>query len=109
MSDKKVELQDIAKDNLPDPIIIIGLLEHQLDLMGQLIIDLAGDKSELSIEIQGRLDRLQGLLNYTSVNFEKIDDPMEAYKIPKATEIKGVTRKVQRRYLEAQMREGIFG
>jgi hypothetical protein len=107
-SEKKKELEDIAKEMLPDPIIVIGYLEHQLDLTAQLIVDLA-DSITLTPEAQERLDKLKSLLQHSSINFLDMESPLEAYKIPNAVALKQQTRKVQEKYLKAQIREGVFG
>lgn len=108
--DKKQELRETAKEMLPDPIIIIGYLEHQLDLISKLVTDLASliDPNNITPEVQKRLDMLNGLLNYSSVNFDNLTSPLESYKIPKAADLKSYTRKVQKRYLQKQIEEGIF-
>lgn len=111
MADRKEELRKVAQDLLPDPIIVIGYLEHQLDLMAMLVKDLytVVDETQLSDEAKERLAMLDQLLKFPSINFNDLDNPLEAYKIPKATELKGYTRKVQERYLKKQMQEGVFG
>jgi hypothetical protein len=106
--DRKAELREVAKEKLPDPIIVIGYLEHQLDLIGMLLVDLA-EGSTLSAEAQDRLDRLKTLLQYSSINFANITSVYESYKLPNAEVLKQETRKVQKQYLTAQIREGVFG
>lgn len=108
--DKKQELREVAKEYLPDPIIVIGYLEHQLDLISKLVVDLASlvDSNNITPEIQERLDMLNGLLNHSSVNFNNLASPLESYKIPKATDLKAYTRKIQKRYLQKQIEEGFF-
>jgi hypothetical protein len=106
---KKEQLRLVAKEHLPDPIIVIGYLEHQLDLVSQLIVDLSESGVTLSPEAIDRVEKMKVLLNYSSVNFEDIDNPLESYKLPNAEGLKKHTRKVQERYLNAQIREGVFG
>lgn len=110
--DKKRELQEVTKKLLPDPIIVIGYMEHYIDLIAKIIIDLTDSlvesDIELSQEAQDRLEKLKSILQYSSINFDDIDNPLEYYKIPKSEELKKYTRFVQKRYLDAQIREGIF-
>lgn len=106
--DKKRELREIAKSMLPDPVIIIGYMEHYIDLIAQLVVDLAKSGVELPPEAQERLEKLKSMLQYSSIDFNNIDDPLESYKLPRSEELKKYTRTVQKRYLIAQMREGIL-
>ena len=106
--DKKRELRETAKNMLPDPIIVIGYMEHYIDLIAKLVVDLAESGIELPQEAQERLELLKSILKYGSVDFNNIDDPLESYKLPKSGELKKYTRAVQKRYLVAQMREGVF-
>jgi hypothetical protein len=106
--DKKHELQQVAREHLPDPIIIIGYMEHQLDLIGQLVVDIA-EGVQLSPEATDRLELLKQVVAYASVDFANISHQFQSYKIPKAVELKQHTRNIQGRYLQAQLREGILG
>lgn len=108
--DRRKELQGIAKDMLPDPIIVIGYLEHQLDLMAKVIEDLTKlvDTSTMTAEEKNRIQALQGLLEHSSIDFEDLDNPLQSYKLPSAKGLKKRTRDVQRRYLEKQQKEGLL-
>ena len=106
--DKKRELRETAKNMLPDPIITIGYMEHYIDLIAQLVVDLAESGVELPKEAKERLEILKSILKYSSVDFNNLDDPLESYKLPKSEELKKYTRIVQKRYLVAQVREGVF-
>lgn len=110
MSDRREELRNIAKDMLPDPIIIIGYLEHQIDLMAKVISDLLPlvDTASLSPDAQTRIEKLNEILTHSSVDFNNINSPLESYKIPTTVQLKGDTREVQKRYLNTQVKEGIF-
>lgn len=105
---KKEELREIAKSMLPDSIIVIGYLEHQLDLIGRLVLDLFANQTSLSADVQSRLNDLNQLLQYSSIDFSNITSQLESYKIPNATALKEETRKIQKKYLDAQIREGLF-
>lgn len=106
--DKKEELRKIAAELLPDPLITMAYVEHQIDLIGQLVIDLA-ETVDLGPEQQKRVDMLKKLMQHSSIDFANITHQLQSYKIPKATEYKERTRSVQGRYLQAQIKEGIFG
>lgn len=106
--DKKRELRETAKNMLPDPIIIIGYMEHYIDLIAKLVVDLAESGVELPPEAQERLEKLKSMLQHSSIDFNNMDDPLESYKLPRSEELKKYTRTVQKRYLIAQMREGVL-
>jgi len=106
--DKKQELREVAASQMADPVITMAYLEHQMDLMGQLIIDLS-DGVELPPEKAARLEMLKSVMQNSSVDFNDITNPLQSYKIPTMTEHKKQTRLIQYRYLQAQMREGLFG
>lgn len=108
MMDKKEELRKIAGELLPDPLITMAYVEHQIDLIGQIVIDLA-ESASLNPEQQKRLDMLKGVMKHSSIDFVNIKHQLQSYKIPKATEYKERTRSVQERYLQAQIKEGVFG
>lgn len=108
--EKKRELRKIAKEMLPESIVIIGYLEHFVDLIGKCVEDLSSiiDISQLNEEQQFRLNKLKEFLQYSSVDFNNLNDPFEAYKLPSALQLKADTRNIQRRYLKAQQREGLL-
>jgi hypothetical protein len=111
MEDKKHELRQIAEKSLPEVIVALGFTEHQIDLMGRLILDIVEglDPASLSPETVERVEMLKQLIYYSSVDFEDLSNPLQAYKIPKAIEVKEKTRDIQGRYLNAQLRAGVFG
>lgn len=108
MVDKKDELRENAQAMLPSPIITLAYVEHQMDLMSQLIIDLS-EGVTLSVPAQQRVDMLKTILQHSSINFGNLTHPLESYKIPKTAEYKAETRVVGARYLQAQIRAGVFG
>jgi hypothetical protein len=108
MADKREILRETAKTMLPDSIITLAYVEHQMDLMAQLIVDMA-ESANLTGPALDRLNMLKQILEYTSIDFENLSQPLQAYKIPKTTEYKKNTRVVGEKYLLAQVREGVFG
>lgn len=109
-TEKVQELRSIANNQLQDPVIIIGYLEHQVDLLGKLVLDLAQvvDQTKITPEVAGRLTALNGLMAHSSVDFENITDPLQAYKLPTCIGVKSYTRRIQDQYLRAKLREGLF-
>lgn len=107
---KEKELLDAMMQRLPNVLLIQGYMEHQLDLMGKLIVDIYEQVGEenLSPEVKGRLDSLRMIMEASSVDFDNIKDPMEAYKYPKAKGVKDQIRVEQARYLKAKVKFGIF-
>jgi hypothetical protein len=106
-------LREAVKNRLDDPIIVISYLEHQIDLQGK-VLDLLASEVEasgvvLSTELKDLLQMQKDLLTHSSVDFDNLQDQMESYKIPKTAEKKSNTRKIQYRYLQRQIEEGIFG
>lgn len=107
---KRTELRNIVEKMLPEPVIIIGYLEHQLDLVSQVALDLSElvDQTNMTEDQKSRLVNLQDMLKHTSVDFTALEHPLQSYKLPKAVQLKQDTRDVQLRYQGALMREGLF-
>lgn len=112
MRDYDKNLQEIVLTELEKRIgntaIILGYFEHQVDILTQVVKDLASlvDVSKLPEDAKERIEALNTLLEYSSVDFDNIDSPFENYKVPKAVEMKKVIRTIQEQYLTAKMREG---
>lgn len=108
--DKKQELEEILGKALPNPLIVLAYMEHQVDLASQLIVDIAEATGvTLSAEAENRLSLLKDLLAQSSIDFANITDQLQAYKIPNAAALKGLIHRVEDKYLQAQIREGVFG
>lgn len=86
---------------------ILGYMEHQIDLVSQLVKDIAETipAENRTPEMEERLTHLSALLEKTSVDFENIASPFETYKLPKAVKVKGAIRNIQKQYLKAKLRE----
>ncbi|MCR8633499.1 hypothetical protein [Paenibacillus radicis (ex Xue et al. 2023)] len=108
--DREEELRETAKAMLPDAIISIAYVEHQMDLIGSLVKDLFTlvDPDKITEDIQQKLDVLAGALQYSSIDFNSMDDPLQAYKLPLMIEKKAETRIVQTKYLQKKLQEGIL-
>lgn len=88
--------------------VVLGYFEHQVDILTQVVKDLSAlvDTSQLPDDAKARIDSLNTLLQYSSVDFDNINSPFENYKIPKAVEMKQIIRAIQLQYLNAKSREG---
>lgn len=111
MADKKAELREIAKEQLPESIITIGYSEHQMDIVTMLVLDIVEelDPTNFSDIMKKRIEMLKSIMAHTSIDFDNLDDTFQAYKVPKTIEYKANARKVNAKYLKAQLREGVFG
>lgn len=108
-AEKRNELRDIAQSQLPEPIYTMAYMEHQLDLMGQVLLDLAQSAQfEEGSPEASRVAALEAVMSKSSIDFDSIEHPLQAYKIPKTVEFKDRTRRVQNRYLQAQIENGII-
>lgn len=101
------ELRRMVAEELPEPVIILGNLEHQIDLISELVRDLSGvvkaiDPDLISEGVQKKLDVLDKLLAVSSINTENLDHPLTKELLDGAIGLKGYTRIQQRRYLKAQ-------
>lgn len=107
-------LKKIAESQLPPTIIILGYMEHQIDLTAKIVDDLvqvlegAGLMTDAPDQVKERIQNLRALLDHTSVDFDNISDIMQSYKIPKAIQNKADTRVVQAQYIGAQVKSGII-
>lgn len=107
--DKKEELQKIVEDLLPSPVIALAYMEHQVDLLTQLVVDLvAATGATLPADAANRLTLLKSLLAQSSIDFSNITDQLQSYKIPNAVAMKAFIHKIEADYLAAQIREGVF-
>lgn len=108
--DKKEELRQAAIDMLPDSILSLAYVEHQLDLTGTAVLMMADMfKDQMTEEQMKVIEMLREVLKHSSIDFENIKDVLQSYKIPKTIESKSNTRSIQEQYLLAQIREGVFG
>lgn len=81
---------------------IVSLLEYGIDLVSQTCLDLSRmvDQTKITPEIQGRLDALQLLLQYSSIDFDNINDPYNFWKIGLSAQSKQISREIQDLYLK---------
>lgn len=107
MDDRKKELTETAAVMLGDTTITMGLMEHQVDLIGRIVLSIA-EKYELDEDDKFAVDSLRNILKFSSIDFNNLEHPFESYKIPKVIEGKERTRLVQEKYLQAQLREGLL-
>lgn len=105
--DRQKQLEEAAENMLPNATITMGLMEHQIDLIGKIVVSLC-ENIDLPESDRSRVETLKEILKYSSIDFTNINSPLQSYKIPAVLEGKQRTRLVQDQYLMAQMREGVF-
>lgn len=93
---------------LADPMITMAYVEHQMDTIAKLVIDLAESQEITDPKVLERLSLLKQIMTHSSIDFDDLTNQFQNYKIPKTIEHKENTRKVSNRYLLAQLREGIL-
>jgi hypothetical protein len=111
MSEEKLkELKDIIMSELPDTIVMLGYLENALDIQAKLIQDLFSivDQTKITADIQARLDVLNRVLTYSSIDFTSLNGPLMKNLIDTLVETKEDTRILQGRYFKAQIESGIL-
>jgi hypothetical protein len=93
----------------PTPMLL-GYMEHQQDLIGQLVLDLVAiaDPAKITPDMQKRIEKLNDVMQHSSINFSDLENPLESYKIPDLIRIKQQIRLLQIEYLQALVREGVF-
>lgn len=107
---KKEELRDAAIMMLPETVVALGYIEHQMDLIGTITMMLVDSfKDNMTDDQLAIVNMLRDVLKHSSIDFANINDQLQSYKIPKTIENKAAIRLVQEQYLLAQIREGIFG
>lgn len=104
---REKELREIAQAELGDPMITIALLEHQIDMITMLALELA-EGQKLSDQGEIVRDALKQLMRFASIDIENIDHPYQSYKIPRMTREKMHTRYIQQMYLNAKLNEGLL-
>ena len=96
-----------VEDNIGDPLNLISYLEHLIDLQSLLILKLSDAIEPTLLDTQTK--ELLGYLGQfnvlSSVEWNDLSNPFQAYKIPVALEKKKYIRDIQRIYLEARLKE----
>lgn len=108
--EREKELQQIAASMLPSPMISTAYVEHQMDLISSLLMDLFArlDPESLTPDIQAKLSYLQQAMTFSSVDFSNLSEPLQSYKLPAMIEKKWETRIVQNKYLLKLKTEGLL-
>lgn len=113
--EKHTRLRLIAEGMLPDTLLMLAFMEHQIDLSTQVQLDIIEEFQKeglldgLSDEKKQRLETLRSVMEHSSIDFKNMKDPLQAYKVPKTIEHKKDMRNVQNQYLRAQAKLGILG
>jgi hypothetical protein len=108
---RKKEILEIAKTQLPEPNKIAMAMETQLDLTLKVLVELcdsvAGDRKNLSITLQNLLSYADETLKQSCVDFDNLGSDSELYKLPNMIEVKRLTRRVRKQYTAALSKESI--
>jgi hypothetical protein len=101
-------VEEVMQRQVGNTAILLGYLEHQVDLLSKLVQDLAEivDTTKITPEVQERLDKLGEVMTNSSIDFDNLEDPMQSYKLPGTVATKGKLRDVQLRYLQAKANRG---
>jgi len=109
MSD--ISLWDIVekdvRENIGDPLNLISFLEHLIDLQSKLILKISEtiDPTLLDKQTKELLGYLEQFNTLSSVDWDNLSNPFQAYKLPLALDKKKYIRDVQKIYLEAKLKE----
>jgi hypothetical protein len=111
MNEEKI--LEAVKAQMDDPVKVIGFLEHQIDLENKmislLILCLEQNGIQLPEELVFLRDNFQqGFLDASSVDFNDLSNPFQAYKMPLAIDKKVKTRLTQERYLMKKQANGML-
>lgn len=111
------ELSQLAEEELLKKIggsysVLLGYLEHQVDLQGKMFSLLNQAVEDSGVVLPEELTSLmlehEKIMEKSSINFDDLANPMEAYKLPKTVETKSIIRNVQVPYLKRKVSEGVF-
>jgi len=96
-----------VEDNIGDPLNLISYLEHLIDLQSFIILKLSDaiEPTLLDIQTKELLGYLGQFNALSSVDWNDLDSPFQAYKIPVALEKKKYIRDIQKIYLDARLKE----
>lgn len=107
---KEKDLQSLALEKLESDVgnmvIVLGFFEHQVDLACSILQDVVqevGGKDAFSEQLQKKIEFLSKINQSGSIDFENLQSPLEAYKIPEVIETKGKIRTIQKMYLKQKL------
>ena len=98
---------DTIKKEMGDPVFLVAYLEHQVDVLTNVVLHLAQAADPAVVEaIQPQLDALQTIDASSSIDFDNLTSPTEAFKLPMMVHNKQMLRSIQGRYLQRLMETG---
>ena len=102
-----VNLWDIVERQVEQDIGKNSYLEHLIDLNSHLILKLSDtiDPTLLDAQTLELLEYLKQFNVLSSVAWDNMQNPFEAYKLPMALDKKKYIRDIQKIYLSAKLKE----
>lgn len=116
MSKEKEELLEETKKRMPDVVQTLGYMEHQLDLVTKLTLDIHKilvettqlvNAEELTPEQRERFKVAEDFVKTSSVDFDDLPNQLQSYKLPTAIQKKSEMRQIQDRYLQVVYERGL--
>lgn len=108
LSEKQIrELRQTVAELLPDSVIVLGNLEHQIDLVSGIVKDLSLaikeiDPSILPEGFDKKLELLDKFLTQSSLDFKNLDHFLYNELVNGAVSMKQYIRFIQLRYFKEQ-------
>lgn len=100
IKEKIREYRQAVTERLPEAVVVIAYMEHQVDVLTKALNILYSKFSDqLTPEEQEVFDYVNQFLSASSVNFDNLQDPIELDKLQGAADYKNQVRVLQRRYI----------
>jgi hypothetical protein len=104
---QKKELRQIVSQLLPDSVLVLGNMEHQLDLVSGIVKDLSIAIQEIAPDklppnFADKIEALDKFLTQSSLDFNQLKHFLYAELINGAINMKEYIRVVQARYFKEQ-------
>lgn len=96
-----------VNEDIGDVLNLVSFLEHLIDLQSNLILKLSDtiDPTLFDTQTQELLGYLRQFNDLSSVDWNQLTSPFQAYKLPLALSKKSYIRQIQKIYLEAKLKE----
>jgi len=97
-------VQRQVEERIGSILKLLSYTEIQIDIMANLLMDITQvvneiDSTKITPETQLKIDSLNQILQFSSINFSQIDSSRENYKIPTTVYYKSELRDIQNPYL----------
>jgi len=102
-----MDLWELVQQDLEKKVGNINRLtsytEFNIDLLSKLLLDIIPllDQTKINSETQNRINILQKIMQYSSVDFTNLDSPTENYKFDGLIQAKEITAEVRQKYIKA--------